>query len=175
MATSYPRRNHSGGIWKVTDVAKNLLEHGTWPGLGLPSGRGIFAAGFASPTLHNAEYVTISTTGNATDFGVLSQARSHTPGAVSSSTRGVFGGGSVPPTRYTTIDYFTIASTGNAADFGDLTQEVMGVAGASNAIRGLFMGGSTTGRQDEIEYITIASLGNVIDFGDLTSVRSNAG
>ena len=71
MATSYPRRNHSGGIWRVTDVAKNLLEHGTWPGLGLPSGRGIFAAGIAGSTTDDAEYVTISTPGNGTLFGDL--------------------------------------------------------------------------------------------------------
>ena len=39
---------------------------------------------------------------------------------VSSSTRGVWGGGN-NPTLSNVIDYITIASLGNSQDFGDLT------------------------------------------------------
>jgi hypothetical protein len=41
--------------------------------------------------------------------------------ALSSTTRGVFAGGSLGPARTNVIQYVTIASTGNATDFGDQT------------------------------------------------------
>ena len=67
------------------------------------------------------DYITIATTGNATDFGDLSTNR-YGLSACASSTRGVFGGGTLDDvTLYNTIEYITIASTGNTTDFGDLT------------------------------------------------------
>ena len=142
MATSYPRRDHSGGIWRVTDVAKNLLEHGTWPGVSsVPGVRGIFGAGYA-PTYNNiVQYLTISTLGNAADFGDLSVTRACR--AVNSFTRYVCGGGNSPPGLKNEMDYFTIASTGNAADFGDLSAGRAGACGTGNNTRGIFSGGIT--------------------------------
>ena len=57
----------------------------------------------------------------------------------------------------------------NSFDFGDLTQARRRTQseGASDNIRGLFFGGSTSG--NVIDYITIASLGDAIDFGDCIS------
>ena len=77
-------------------------------------------------------YITITTLGNATDFGDFSAVRADT-GACSSSTRGVFGGGLSPntSTRVNTIDYITIMSIGNAIDFGDLTVVRSSIASAS--------------------------------------------
>jgi hypothetical protein len=68
------------------------------------------------------DYITIPTTGNATDFGDLTAARYGLAGA-SSGFRGVFGGGNTYPlASYSDVmDYITIATTGNAVDFGDLT------------------------------------------------------
>ena len=81
------------------------------PFLGL---RGVFAGG-EGPT-NTMDYVTISTTGDATDFGNLSSAVAHPAGcAGADSTRGIFGGG-YPFTN--AIDYITIATTADAADFG---------------------------------------------------------
>ena len=40
---------------------------------------------------------------------------------LSSSTRGVRGGGGISSGRTDVMDYVTIASTGNAQDFGDLS------------------------------------------------------
>ena len=68
-------------------------------------------------------YITIASEGNATNFGELTVARHYT-GAVSSSVRGVFGGGFTGPstTRKNTIDFVLIASQGNGQDFGDLSE-----------------------------------------------------
>ena len=88
----------------------------TWYG-----GRGIWAGGTTAPTpaYGGIEYSTISTLGNAIDFGDLSSTSFSQPGGSSNGTRGIFAGGTTPVTN--TIDYITIATTGNAADFGDLT------------------------------------------------------
>ena len=126
--------------------------------------RGILGGGYnGSVWINSLQYVTIATTGNALDFGDLSSGRPYVD-AVSSSTRGVFGGGE----GNNTMDYITISSTGNAADFGDSTSARRDYAGCSNSTRGLFGGGQGT---NIIDYITIASIGNAVDFGDLSSVR----
>ena len=75
--------------------------------------RGIFAGGYSgnnSPDtdLNIIDYVTIATTGNAKDFGNLSNNLRY-PGAVSNSTRMVILGGGAP--RLNVIEYLTIAST----------------------------------------------------------------
>lgn len=133
------------------------------------STRGLFAGGRTTaanidPT-NVIDYVTIATTGNATDFGDLTVARRTLTGC-SSSTRGLFAGGDDSgATTVNTIDYVTIASTGNATDFGDLTVARNGLAACSSSTRGTFGGGS--GPSNVIDYVTIASAGNAIDFGDL--------
>jgi hypothetical protein len=82
------------------------------------------------------DYVTIATTGNAIDFGDLTQARMEFA-ACSSSTRGVFGGGERTGGNSNVMDYVTIGTTGNATDFGDLLSETYGVAGCSNSSGGV--------------------------------------
>ena len=81
------------------------------------------------------DYITIASTGNATDFGDLTAGRSGV-GAVSSTTRGVWGGGYIS-SGSNTIDYVTIASTGNASDFGDRTNSAYQLTGCSNGHGGL--------------------------------------
>ena len=62
----------------------------------------------------------------------------HSMAAASSTSRGVFAGGSDNIAgRVNTIEYVTIASTGNATDFGDLSGIFDGMAGCSNAHGGL--------------------------------------
>jgi hypothetical protein len=84
------------------------------------------------------DYITIATTGNATDFGDLTVARARL-GAASSTTRGVFSGGiNTAGTPQNVIDYVTIATTGNATDFGDMQGEyAQYLSGCSNAHGGL--------------------------------------
>lgn len=117
------------------------------------------------------DYVTISNTGNATDFGDLSTGNI-TMDTVGSTTRLVFGGGYTG--SYSNImEYITISSTGNVTDFGDLTG-ARGSAGAcGSSTRGLFSTGfnSSGPVSNVIDYITIASTGNATDFGDSTQSR----
>ena len=113
------------------------------------------------------DYVTIASTGNATDFGDLSAGKSQLA-ACASSTRGLFGGG-YTNTGQNVIEYITIGSTGNVTDFGDLLATRYQGASVSSKLRGVFAGG--TSETNVIEYVTIASTGNSQDFGDLTQSR----
>jgi hypothetical protein len=95
----------------------------------------VFGGGYISASTNVIDYVTIATTGNATNFGDLTVAR-FSLSAASSSTRGTFGGGYIA--NYSNvIDYITIASAGNATDFGDLVPATNYLAGCSNAHGGL--------------------------------------
>jgi len=108
--------------------------------------RGLFAGGSrgsedqnnANGPVYTIDYITIASTGNATDFGDLITRRVY-GAAGSSKIRAIprAGGYSyATPGRATTMDYVTIASTGNAADFGDLIDGEQQWAGASNACGG---------------------------------------
>jgi len=121
------------------------------------------------------DYITIATTGNATDFGDTSEALGYLTG-LSNQTRGVSAGGNGPssPNGTNQMEYITISTTGNATDFGALTTaSVGGNTGTASPTRGLFAGGTGPGPSwsfdtNVIDYITIATLGDSTDFGDLT-------
>ena len=134
--------------------------------------RAVFAGGSPSDPpfsyYNTIDYVTIASTGNASDFGDLTVGR--TLDGCSSSTRGVFAAGYDGSSNVNTIDYITIASTGNATDFGDLLAAVSRIGAASSHVRGVFGGGGYPA-VNTIQYITIASIGNATDFGDLTVGR----
>ena len=131
--------------------------------------RGLFMGGTSTNTI---DYVVISTTGNAVDFGdLISDLIGNA--ACSSSTRGISAGGLDSPALDDTIEFVTIATLGNAIDFGNLTDARRNLGASSNSIRGLFFGGSDPGVSNIIDYITIASTGNAIDFGDISSARTN--
>jgi len=118
------------------------------------------------------DYVTIATTGNASDFGDLTVARARGGGSgAASTTRGVFGGGTANDSL-NVIDYVTIASTGNALDFGDLTVARYDNSGLSNSTRGIWAGGYDS---NVIDYITIASVGNATDFGNRSVTGASLG
>jgi hypothetical protein len=153
----------------------DLTEAKSFPGSCSSSTRGVFGGGISQtspyPPINTIEYITIATTGNAIDFGDLTQARSF-PAACSSSTRGIFSGGYTPtPTLVNTIDYITIATTGNATDFGDLTIARSDLGACSSSTRGVFGAGYISPSTNTIDYITIATTGNAQDFGDLTVAR----
>ena len=141
------------------------------------STRGIIGGGntYSAPatTIINViDYVTIMSTGNAVDFGDLSQARNNLS-ACSSPTRGVFGGGFVSPTNVNTLDFVTISSLGNAVDFGDLVVTREGGAACSSPTRGIFTAGvSGPANTNAIDYITFTSTGNAVDFGDRTEAKN---
>ena len=81
-------------------------------------------------------YITIATKGNAIDFGNLDEARS-SAAAVSSPTRVVNGGGSVPSPSRNYMDYWEISTLGDAKDFGDLSYARFSHGSTSNAHGGL--------------------------------------
>ena len=108
------------------------------------STRGIFAGGgiSASPNQfanNSIQYITIASTGNASDFGDLSVARGNASG-LSNSTTAVFAGGCTDnggSTATNTMDYVTIATTGNAADFGDTSATCLRTQGSSDSHGGI--------------------------------------
>jgi hypothetical protein len=138
-------------------------------------GRGLFGGGYISSGLNTIEYVTISSTGNAQDFGDLTDGR-YKVSSLASSTRGLFAGGWDGLPNFNIIDYVTIATTSNAVDFGDLTAEKRNSSGLSNSTRGIIAGGETPAATNVIDYVTIASLGDAATFGELiTSGQSLSG
>ena len=140
------------------------------------STRGVAFGGGIGPGAPQAkneiDYVTIASTGDATDFGDLTDAY-YAPSGCSSSVRGLsFGGRKGTSDYYNVINHITIASTGNAQDFGDLlTKNAFSVA-ASNSTRGMVFGGlNNPANVNTIQFVTIASMGNAQDFGDLSETR----
>ena len=169
--------SNSNKIWDLRQ-AYELQRNNTWS---RGAGRA-FGIGGTTPSATNIiDVVTLSTTGNATDYGDLQVNAVSTPGCASSTTRGVCMGGENGVTYTNKIQYFNFSSKGNAADFGDMT--ITGGLGAShsNNTRGLAGGFYTPAVSNpyvspKINVITIASLGNAEDFGNLgASVIGSAG
>ena len=151
-------------------VTEKWFELGTVPYAG---GRGVFGGGNTSG--NTMDYITIATPSNATDFGDLTVSRLYID-AVSSITRGVFGGGWNGSANEDTMDYITFATPSNATDFGNLTVARHALAGVSSGTRGVFGGGITgaapTTPVNTIDFITIASTGNAQDFGDMSRTNT---
>ena len=133
---------------------------------------------FAGGTLHPSpsatniiQYVTIASTGNAVDFGDLTDNKTRF-GVCSSETRGLYGGGGPGESDKTnTITFVTLASTGNSVDFGDRIVASNNVAATSNATRGVFIGGGDpSGTINTIDFVTISTTGSATDFGDNVTV-----
>ena len=86
-------------------------------------------------------FITIATTGNATDFGDMTYTNNRDGASGSSKTRGIVGAGgdpyASPYPKTNIINFVEIATTGDAADFGDLTTARNHMAGCSNGHGGL--------------------------------------
>ena len=145
----------------------------TSPELQTGGTRGVWGGGRTPTFINTIDYATITTTGNASDFGDLTVARESLTCAAS-RTRGLFAGGYHPGAGDDEIDYITFASTGDAIDFGNLAEASYAPAGVSNSTRGVWGGGHAT--HNAIQYVTIASTGNTVDWGgDLAVGRRYAG
>ena len=126
-----------------------------------PGARGVFQGGLAPSDVDTVDYINISSTGNAIDFGDLSSARRLGAG-FASSTRVFAYGGYDGSSNKDEIEYFTIASTGSRVDFGTNSPNAnRSNAGAANATRGLSLGGVAP-KSNEIDYITMASDGSAV-------------
>ena len=147
------------------------------------STRGLIAGGFRDPSggnPHNTiDKITITTTGNATDFGDLSVIKAYM-GTATSATRGIFAGGQSPSDSNPTnvIDFVTIASEGNSSDFGDLNAAMgnQDIGVVSDCVRGLFSRGyDNPSEVNTIEFVQIATTGNGQDFGDCSDTGNSGG
>ena len=100
--------------------------------------RGLNFAGGPGPSsrTNTIEFITLSTEGNATDFGDLGAALLSVS-SCASSTRAVQVSGSTPSGAVNTMSYVTISTTGNASDFGDMTVALTGTAAISDVNGGL--------------------------------------
>ena len=147
--------------------------------------RAIFCNGHdGSDGTDHIDYITISTFGNAQDFGDSNTATGTAGGACSDRVKAVFAGGYATGGggRINTIQFVIMSSTGAVGDFGDLIGGDAGRRGncmaLSNSTRGIFAGGSmhpSPNRTDAIDYITIQSNGDSQDFGDISAGTANAG
>ena len=147
------------------------------------STRGLICGGAQqTPSPYNytekIDFITIASTGDASEFGELDKKQGYT-GGCSSPTRGLIMGGfntGYTPSYYNTIQYVTIQTKGNTKDFGSLNHYNRQPASLSNTTRGIAAGGyAHPAYIDTIEYVTIASLGDATDFGNLSSVRGYLG
>ena len=94
--------------------------------------RGVMGGGRDSGggAVNTIQYITVATTGNATDFGdLLSNNRSN--GCAGNASRVVWGGGYNGSAQVNTIQYVTTQTTGNSTDFGDLTNSRRDAGGSS--------------------------------------------
>jgi len=137
------------------------------------SARGVFTGGGSPGRVNTIDYVTISTLGDATNFGDLISPKYSDAGGAS-DTRGITGGGTNPGNT-NLIEYITIQSTGNAKDFGDLSSSREQPGGAANYTRCIFAGGYNSGHINNIDFVTIATMGNSFHFGDLTAIKRSQG
>ena len=101
------------------------------------STRGLFSGGYdpAGNVQNKIDFITIASTGNATDFGDLFLAR-RSAGGTSNSIHSIFAGGYLPGVN-NTIDRVLIQTTGNAADFGDFFFRTHENSGSSDSHGGL--------------------------------------
>ena len=140
-----------------------------------------------------AEYITIGSTGNTTDFGDLYDGREGCGG--DNDTRGVLSAGQTARSQYWNTsyatqrwDYVTTQTTANSADLGDATASEVGSATMCDQSRAVFplnRGGivghyntrdlgsnnqySAYQRLDAVSdqfYMTISSTGDESSFGD---------
>ena len=136
--------------------------------------RAIIGGGETPGRINTIQFVTISTLGNAQDFGDLTAAVSGIS-AFGNATRGIFGGGEISPNYLTTMQSVNFASTGNATTFGELLQSggLRQQGSASSPTRGVFAGGSndtpaSSTVYNQIQYVNISTEGDAVDFGDLS-------
>ena len=118
------------------------------------------------------EYITISTTGDVTDFGDLTGSSSglrYYVGGFSDASRGVFASWDYG----SDMEYISIQTTGNGTNFGELSNNVgyNGMSTGSDGTYGIMGGGFTSGSLNVIHRVTIQTAADSADFGDLSQSR----
>ena len=164
-------------VWAINDYGNGPLSDATssfTPALaralfiGMKTGSG----GGANKEIN---YITVTTTGDAADFGDTIDDALFTA-ASGSDTRALFYEGYKSGGYSNIISYVTITSLGNATDFGDISEDRGYATSTSNNVRSMHFGGyNNSSNVNKVEYVTIASTGNSIDFGDIGSSKGYSG
>jgi hypothetical protein len=167
------------GVWSLQE-AYTYIKAGTWPTANNLRPIAVFAGSYNGSFSNVIQQIQIATAGNSTDFGDLSTVRTMVS-AASSSTRGIFAGGTSDLSNATnTIEYITIVTAGNATDFGDLLAIAAYGSGCGDSTRAVFAHGNSSGSfssylaTNVLSYITIASAGNSTDFGDIATTNRHS-
>ena len=166
--------------WSQFELVNPNLGGGTGSNTGLGT-RLLLAGGRESAPAFTdkIEFITISTLGDAQDFGnlVSSHGNGSSQSGASSRTRGIWMGGQLgsSPNYSNVIQATEFASLGNAFDFGDINNNLIGTGNLSSQIRALSYGGSdpSGNKPTQIDAVTIASSGNAFDFGDMSTYVNN--
>ena len=158
--------------WNIDSTSPDEQTGGT---------RGIWMGGASPSNTDRIDYTTLSTTGNAIDFGNLTVARhSNGDGGMASRVRGFYARGTSPiQGRIEYVNFASGGTTSNAGDaivFGTMQSNITnGQSSASDGTRGLMFGGwDGSSNKTDIQYITMASTGNAKDFGDLITAGSSS-
>ena len=130
---------------------------------GMASGtRGVFQGG-ASPSSNIIEFVTMSSSGGANDFGDHTKGITNNNGQCANGTRGLLAGGYLAPLSYSTIDFITIATTGSTSEFGEFDDgSTGGYSPMASPTRAVF---ARAGQN--INFINFTSGGKTQIFGDM--------
>ena len=144
--------------------AKDMGGGGAWSNGIIGGGMGGFKSDGNNSTI--IESITISTLGNAVQFGDLFESK-HNIASASNSVRAIGAGGS--PSTVDTIQYITMSSFGNALDFGNLTTGTTSMNACTSPTRIVWGGGNVApAKTNKMEYVQIMTKGDAVDFGDLS-------
>ena len=151
--------SNSRKVWDIREAYKKQRAN-QWIE---PGNVGLF--GGNNPEANTVEQINISTNGNSTDFGDLTESVKKTA-AAGALTRTVRCGGTTP-SDVNTMDFANPFNAGNFVNFGDLgrTGQTTNTC-HSNNVRGI--AGAQASSNDTLDVFTIASQGNGAAFGDVT-------
>jgi len=162
----------ANGVWSLAE-AETYTRAGLWPTAGNvnPIALTSTARNVNGYRTRQIDQISITTTGNATDFGAESLNTNEFNCAGFSDGVKAFEAGGANINTISTVAY---SSGSTYTDFGDLTVARGEVGGYSNSTRGI-IGGGAGGFYGigTIDYVTMASAGNAIDFGDMSAADRN--
>tara|TARA_R100000900_G_scaffold59745_1_gene48252 strand:- start:4887 stop:5966 length:1080 start_codon:yes stop_codon:yes gene_type:complete len=170
----------------TADFGDLVSARGKFKGAGSNISRGVWVSGrtdgYPNTNTHvtDMDFVTVGSTGNATDFGNCNVASSD--GARDGSSNGTLlfscgGFRSGAGNQQDDMEYITIASTGNGTNAGDLMEVNNGCVGTHGNTRYLVAGGYDGGaaQLNRIQYNDFSTSADCQDFGDLTAINQYPG
>tara|TARA_R100001443_G_scaffold25756_2_gene38776 strand:- start:2638 stop:3885 length:1248 start_codon:yes stop_codon:yes gene_type:complete len=138
--------------------------------------RAVLMGGLNPSATSTCDYVAVSSTGNAVDFGDLIRTQTAFDARGSNTVRAICAGGSGAASPSTDISEIIFATQGNGADYGDLNATNARMGGNSNSLRAVFGGGENpSGRNSNMDAVMITSGGNAVDYGDMTTTGGASG